>query len=63
MYKVCATGQQVSIHPSSVLANKKPKAIVFDEVVHTTRHYARTATVIDAKWLSELAPHFFASRG
>ena len=60
MYKVLATGQQVAIHPSSVLSNKKPTAIVFDEVVHTTRHYARTVTVIDMRWLSELAPDFFS---
>ena len=62
-YKVYSTGQQVLLHPSSVLSSRKPKAIVFDEIVHTTRHYARTATVIDSSWLLELAPHFFASQG
>ena len=50
----------MAIHPSSVLSNKKPTAIVFDELVHTTRHYARTVTVIDTNWLAELAPHFFS---
>lgn len=32
-YKVIATGQAVAIHPSSVLAGKKPECIVFNELV------------------------------
>ena len=62
-YKVIATGQLVSIHPSSVLSNKKPACIVFDELVLTTRQYARTVTAIDSQWLPELAPHFFSGAG
>lgn len=55
-----ATGQVVTIHPSSVLSSKKPPCIVFDELVLTTRQYARTVTAIDAQWLPELAPHYFS---
>ncbi|KAL4447805.1 hypothetical protein ABPG75_005024 [Micractinium tetrahymenae] len=59
-YKVIATGQAVAIHPSSVLAGKKPECIVFNELVRTTKQYARDATVIEASWLPELAPAYFA---
>lgn len=61
-YKVIATGQTLAIHPSSVLCNKKAECIVFNELMRTTRQYARTALAIDAKWLPELAPAFFARR-
>eukprot|EP00887_Chlorella_sp_A99_P005931 scaffold29.g5931.t1 len=59
-YKVISTGQAVAIHPSSVLCSKKPECIVFNELVRTTRQYARDVVAIDAKWLPELAPAFFA---
>lgn len=59
-YKVIATGQAVAIHPSSVLAGKKPECIVFNELVRTTKQYARDATVIEPGWLPELAPAYFA---
>ena len=59
-YKVIATGQAVSIHPSSVLHGRKPQCIVFSELVRTARQYARDATLIDPAWLPELAPAFFA---
>lgn len=59
-YKVIASGQAVTIHPSSVLSGKKPECIVFNEMVRTTRQYARDATVIEALWLPELAPAYFA---
>ena len=56
------SGQTLQIHPSSVLCAKKPKCIVFDELLHTTRAYARTVTVIDAAWLPELVPQCFYSK-
>lgn len=59
-YKVIATGQSVAIHPSSVLCGKKAECVVFNELVRTTRQYARDAVVIDARWLPELAPSYFA---
>lgn len=62
-YKLLASGQLVAIHPSSVLAGRKVPCIVFDELVQTTRRYARTVTAIDPRWLPELAPHLFRSSG
>eukprot|EP00200_Dunaliella_tertiolecta_P009980 CAMPEP_0202383708 /NCGR_PEP_ID=MMETSP1127-20130417/50795_1 /ASSEMBLY_ACC=CAM_ASM_000462 /TAXON_ID=3047 /ORGANISM="Dunaliella tertiolecta, Strain CCMP1320" /LENGTH=702 /DNA_ID=CAMNT_0048983277 /DNA_START=50 /DNA_END=2155 /DNA_ORIENTATION=- len=49
-YKVIATGQQVFIHPSSVLIGKKVDCIVFSELVLTTKQYARDVTSVDARW-------------
>ena len=86
-YTMVATGQAVTVHPSSVLAgvasggwvgeeegggrgpggsaparraHPAPKCIVFDEILRTTRTYARTVSVVDPAWLPELAPAFFA---
>ena len=37
-----------------------PACIVFDELLRTARDYARGVTAIDAGWLPEIAPAFFA---
>ncbi len=58
-YKVIASGQIVSIHPSSVLSGRKPRCIVFDEILRTTRNYARNVTVMEPSWLPEVVPAFF----
>ena len=62
-YKLVASSQSVTIHPSSVLSGKKPKCIVFGELMRTTRNYARQVTAIDPAWLPELAPSVFISKG
>jgi len=61
-YKVISSGQQVWIHPSSVLCSKKPECIVFSELVRTTKQYARDVSVIEPRWLPELAPGYFAAK-
>ncbi|WIA22550.1 hypothetical protein OEZ85_000984 [Tetradesmus obliquus] len=61
-YRVIATGQIVHLHPSSVLRGKAPECVVFSELVRTTRQYAREVTRIQARWLPELAPAFFAAK-
>ncbi len=53
---------QVFLHPSSVLLERKPPCLVFNELMHTTKTYARDATAIEPRWLPELAPAFFASK-
>ena len=49
----------MSIHPSSVLHGRKPRCIVFDELLRTTRSYARNVTVVEPSWLPEAAPVYF----
>ncbi len=58
-YKVLGTGQEVSIHPSSVLSAAKPECIVFNELVFTRRNYARTVCSVHISWLTELVPSYF----
>lgn len=58
-YRLQASSQTVSIHPSSVLHAKKPRCIVFDELLRTTRSYARNVTVVEPSWLPEAAPMYF----
>lgn len=40
-----ASGQVVALHPSSVLCGKRPACIVYDELLRTTRDYARQACI------------------
>lgn len=61
-YRVIATGQIVHLHPSSVLKGKAPEMVVFSELVRTTKQYARVICRIQARWLPELAPAFFAAK-
>ncbi|GLC42130.1 hypothetical protein PLESTM_001294900 [Pleodorina starrii] len=61
-YRVLATGRQVFLHPSSVLLDRKPDVLVFNELMHTSRTYARDAVAIEARWLPELAPAVFAAK-
>ncbi len=56
-----ASPELVSLHPSSVLTRAKPPCVVFDELVLTTKQYARTATAIEPAWLPELAPAAFSN--
>lgn len=62
-YRVLASKQDVAIHPGSCLAGGKslPEAVVFAELVVTSRAYARGVTAIEPAWLPELAPVLFAS--
>ncbi|PRQ25281.1 putative RNA helicase [Rosa chinensis] len=47
----------VQIHPSSVLSQKKPECIVFNELVETNdKRFICNTTRINYPWLSELAP-------
>ncbi len=52
---------EVSIHPSSVLSSlsQPPLAIVFSELVVTTKHYVRDCSVIDQRWLIKCVPEYF----
>merc|ERR1712087_1011462 len=58
-YKTMDEGQVVYIHPSSALFNKNPEWVIYHELVLTTKEYMRNIMVIEAKWLTELAPAFY----
>ena len=67
-YRTLVGGQQVAIHPSSVLAQAqarkggpqaKHKCVLFTELVRTTKLYMRDVTAVEAAWLPEVAPRIF----
>lgn len=61
-YKRVRGGQELVIHPSSVLFRCSPKWVVFHAVMVTERYYMREVSAIEPAWLTELAPHFFQRR-
>lgn len=60
-YRTLVENQPVYIHPSSALFQRQPDWVIYHELVMTTKEYMREVTVIDPKWLVELAPRFYRS--
>lgn len=58
-YRTLVDQNPVYIHPSSALFNKNPEWVIYHELVLTTKEYMRNIMVIEAKWLTELAPAFY----
>eukprot|EP01018_Ginkgo_biloba_P021063 Gb_14269 [translate_table: standard] len=58
-YRTLVENQPVYIHPSSALFQRQPDWVLYHELVMTTKEYMREVTVVDPKWLVELAPRFF----
>jgi pre-mRNA-splicing factor ATP-dependent RNA helicase DHX16 len=54
-------GQQLYIHPSSSMFNVKPppRFILYNELVLTSKEYARNVMEIQPGWLTEAAPHYY----
>ncbi|KAJ2731610.1 DEAH-box ATP-dependent RNA helicase prp22 [Coemansia sp. BCRC 34962] len=58
-YKTLIEGTPVYIHPSSALFNKNPEWVIYNNLVMTSKEYMHEVTVVEAKWLVEVAPTFF----
>lgn len=58
-YKSLVEQTPVYIHPSSSLFGKNPDYVIYHTLLLTTKEYMHCVTVIDPKWLVELAPAFF----
>ncbi|RKP07212.1 P-loop containing nucleoside triphosphate hydrolase protein [Thamnocephalis sphaerospora] len=58
-YRSVVGGQTVSIHPMSTLFGKRTEAIMYDELIFTTRQYARSVSAVRASWLPDAAPRYF----
>lgn len=58
-YRSAKTGQIVNIHPSSVLFGKKPKWVIYHELVLTSKEFMRNCMPLQPEWLIEVAPHFY----
>jgi pre-mRNA-splicing factor ATP-dependent RNA helicase DHX16 len=54
-------GQQLYIHPSSSMFHVKPppRFILYNELVLTSKEYARNVMEIEPGWLTEAAPHYY----
>lgn len=50
----------VSMHPLLSLMNKSVEYVIYHSVLLTTKEYMQCVSVIDGKWLLELAPRFFS---
>ncbi|GAA5915840.1 hypothetical protein JCM6882_006816 [Rhodosporidiobolus microsporus] len=59
-YRHTLTKQIVNIHPSSSLHNKKVPAIIYDELVMTTKTYARGVSSIPPMFIRDKAPSLFS---
>lgn len=61
-YVALDSHQPVCVHPSSVLFQAKPAYVLFNELLHTSRCYMRDLCLVDADWLMEAAPEYFARK-
>ncbi|KAK9488350.1 P-loop containing nucleoside triphosphate hydrolase protein [Lipomyces starkeyi] len=61
-YRTVKTSQTVYIHPSSVLYKKKPKWILYHELVLTSKEFMRNCMAIQPPWLMEVSPHFYKQK-
>lgn len=53
-YKAVVGNQQVHIHPSSALITRKPEAIMFGELVLTSRRYMRNCSAVQPEWIRQI---------
>lgn len=58
-YRTVKNPQTVFIHPSSGLAQVLPRAVIYHELVLTTKEYMRQVTELKTEWLVEIAPHYY----
>lgn len=60
-FRTCATGQLISIHPSSNLFGKSGlDAVMYIEYVYTMKAYGRNCSQIELSWLQEMAPNMLS---
>ncbi|KAL6646502.1 hypothetical protein ACP70R_018110 [Stipagrostis hirtigluma subsp. patula] len=58
-YKTVKNPQTVHIHPSSGLAEVRPRWVIYHELVLTTKEFMRQVTELKPEWLVEIAPHYY----
>lgn len=57
-YRTLKSALTTYIHPSSTLLEARPKWIIYNELVLTSKEYMRSAFPVDPTWLVEAAPHY-----
>lgn len=58
-YKTLVENTPVYMHPSSVLFRKQAQYVLYHTLLLTSKEYMHCATIIDPKWLIEVAPTVF----
>ena len=53
-YYTSAGHVQVDIHPSSVLHKKLPSAVIYNELVQTTKTYMRGVSIVNEDWIVDV---------
>ena len=59
-FKTLKSGQIAQLHPSSALFGMKPRCVLYDELVETSKRYLRGCSMLDQDWLPEVVPAYFA---
>ena len=59
-FKTLKSGQTAQLHPSSALFGMKPRCVLYDELIETSKRYLRGCSLLDNDWLSEVVPVYFA---
>eukprot|EP00759_Apiculatamorpha_spiralis_P032209 PhF_6_TR33703/c0_g1_i1/m.49454/K12820/DHX15, PRP43; pre-mRNA-splicing factor ATP-dependent RNA helicase DHX15/PRP43 len=57
-FRVVRDNVAVDLHPSTTLT-RIPEFVTYHEYVYTSRHFIRTVTAIQGKWLVPLCPEYF----
>ena len=60
-YKSIIGSRIVAVHPTSVMFGKKVEAIMYNEIVYTTKQYVRTVSTIQPSWLPIVAPNYYSN--
>ncbi|CAM0142926.1 Salivary acidic proline-rich phosphoprotein 1/2 [Umbelopsis sp. WA50703] len=60
-YRSVVGGQTISIHPASSMFGKRVEAIMYNELVFTTKQYVRNVSSVQAAWLPLVAPKYFGN--
>lgn len=63
-YRTMTNPHTVQIHPSSYLARseRRPRWLIYNELVFTTKEYIRQVIEIEGAWLFEVAPHYYKEK-
>jgi len=61
-YRAIVSGQSVYIHPTSVLFGRRPEAIMYNDLILTSKQYMRNASAIHPNWIAQTAPKYFGNR-
>lgn len=52
-------GEELLLHPSSILCAYPPDWVMFHEVVHTSKQYMHDVSKVEPSWLLEVAPQYY----